>query len=1508
MSYHPAASLPARRVRRRRQFPLVRPGTVILGSVAGLVIQLGGAPVPPASAQTAGVSYTYDAAGRLATVTTSAGTATYHYDAEGNLQSISGTTGGPAREPGPSRSEGMQRPVITSAHPAKVAPGQAVTIDGSGFAAAAVKDDVRIGPLLARVTKASATRLVVSAPPGTGGVVAVTSPGGTGHGPKVTITEPRTPQVPVPGRDPHPRRAAPGVTAISGLVETNRGAPLPGVTITAASPGGKTEANTRTGSGGQFLLAHLSSGRHQLIISATSVGGRDYGVYAEPVELPAGKTTVLPWVTYLTPLDLAHAITITSPADHEVNVTSPKLPGLVIQIPRGTVIRDRNGHVVTKVSLTPLTVGRTAYPLAPGMQPGFFTLQPGDATVSGPGLRVIYANGTDQPPGTAIPYFVDSPDWAGTGWWRYGTGHVSANGKQIDPAPGTRWHHITLGGYGTNPPPPNGPPPGGCPGSGGGGGGGGGDGSAGPPPSGPSCPLGGGGGGDPINLGTGLLVDQVTDLSLADVEGLTLTRTYRQLDDTLRDFGLGMSSSLNYYIVASSSGDFDLYDPLGGAVTYAPTGTTGLYKATGSPTQFVSSTLTWTSGDPDGPFTVALTDGTVLNFSNPAYLTKLTDRFGNSITVNRIENTPSGGQITTVTTPDGLWLKFTYGSCVAASPSTTCVTEVQDNSGRTVTYGYDSYGRLTRVTSPAGGVTTYGWAPCTSALTCAELLTTTDPDGHVTSNTYNATNGWITGQTDGVGNKWSYSYLTSSSGQIDQADVTDPRGIKETYIFNATGYPSSVTEAAGTSAAQTTTYAFNPATNLLTSETDALGRTTTYTYDSRGDATSVTYLAGTSGAATWSYTYDPVYSRITSITDPLGHPTTIAYNDSAQTETVTDPLGNKWVVTLNDEGQPIQVTNPLGQNWYLSYLYGDPVAVSNPLGEATGYYYNSAGQMLQSTDAEGNTTSYTYTPLGLLASQVSPLGAVTSYGYDTAGNLTSVTDAKGNKTAYTYNGDDLVTKKTDPLGNATSYAYDGDQNLSQIVDAAGNTDDFTYDDINNLATARYGVSGSTQQTEIGYTHDAANRLTKAVQTPGGTYSFSYDGLNDILGETSPQGTVSRTFNGDGLPTSLTVPGQTKITYTYNNDNDLTEVTQGATTVAQAYDGLGRVTSVTLPDKIVDTKTYDAASDLTAQTFKNGSTSVGAVDYTYTADGQISSKSGSLASAVMPAAVTSDTYNADNELTNASGTAYSYNKDGDLTSNGTDSYTWNAQNQLTGIGGKITASFSYNPFGQQATATVGGTATSYLYDGIASDANVVQEQSGGTPTANLLTGVPGQIFQFTTSAGTSSSLLTGPLGTTIALASSAGAITTSYSYAPGGAATTSGTSSPNTFEFNATQNAGTGLYSMGERYYNPSTGTFISQDPTGFTSGTDLYQYTDDDPVDFNDPTGCGASRDFCVSLGTLLGVLIGLAIVFVAVAFLPGAALAALALGDILGFAGLGGMLGGFIGNAFYNYPGACPD
>ena len=91
---------------------------------------------------------------------------------------------------------------------------------------------------------------------------------------------------------------------------------------------------------------------------------------------------------------------------------------------------------------------------------------------------------------------------------------------------------------------------------------------------------------------------------------------------------------------------------------------------------------------------------------------------------------------------------------------------------------------------------------------------------------------------------------------------------------------------------------------------------------------------------------------------------------------------------------------------------------------------------------------------------------------------------------------------------------------------------------------------------------------------------------------------------------------------------------------------------------------------------------------------------------------------------------------------------------------------------------------------------------------------------------------------MALADSAGTIGTTYTYEPFGKTTSAGPSSTNAFQFTGRENDGTGLYYYRARYYHPTFGRFISQDPLGFAAGdTNFYAYVGNGPTNFSDPTG-----------------------------------------------------------------------
>ena len=191
--------------------------------------------------------------------------------------------------------------------------------------------------------------------------------------------------------------------------------------------------------------------------------------------------------------------------------------------------------------------------------------------------------------------------------------------------------------------------------------------------------------------------------------------------------------------------------------------------------------------------------------------------------------------------------------------------------------------------------------------------------------------------------------------------------------------------------------------------------------------------------------------------------------------------------------------------------------------------------------------------------------------------------------------------------------------------------------------------------------------------------------------------------------------------------------------------------------------------------------------------------------------------------------------GNLAADGLTSYTWNARNQLVGMSGGTSATFGYDGFGRRRSKTVGGTATNFLYD----DLNLVQEQTGGgTPTANLLTGAGvDETFTRTDSSGTST-LLTGALGSTLALADASGTLQTHYTYDPFGTTTVSGATSANTQQFTDRENDGTGLYGYRARFYSPGLQRFISEDPLEFAAGdVNLYAYVGNQPTIWRDPSG-----------------------------------------------------------------------
>lgn len=96
-----------------------------------------------------------------------------------------------------------------------------------------------------------------------------------------------------------------------------------------------------------------------------------------------------------------------------------------------------------------------------------------------------------------------------------------------------------------------------------------------------------------------------------------------------------------------------------------------------------------------------------------------------------------------------------------------------------------------------------------------------------------------------------------------------------------------------------------------------------------------------------------------------------------------------------------------------------------------------------------------------------------------------------------------------------------------------------------------------------------------------------------------------------------------------------------------------------------------------------------------------------------------------------------------------------------------------------------------------------------------------------------------LGSITSLSNSSGSVVQTYDYygvTSFGTHSSSG-SITNPFRFTGREYDETGLYFYRARYYDPSTGRFLSEDPIGFNAGINFYRYVSNNPVNLIDPTG-----------------------------------------------------------------------
>lgn len=329
------------------------------------------------------------------------------------------------------------------------------------------------------------------------------------------------------------------------------------------------------------------------------------------------------------------------------------------------------------------------------------------------------------------------------------------------------------------------------------------------------------------------------------------------------------------------------------------------------------------------------------------------------------------------------------------------------------------------------------------------------------------------------------------------------------------------------------------------------------------------------------YVYDSAGRRIKSIqavdvtdtqaADVSKNGTLYFYDSEGRLTHTVDALGNVSETLYNSFGQVASTRR-----------YFNTITLSGLTGGS-----NTALSSLLATNAQDQTTSYTYDQRGLLATSTDGLGFVTTNSYTAFGQLATqvrtilkaagATAAQTTTTQFSYDLDGQLLVQTGDAGGINfnqQTVYDAFGRVIKSIDAAGRQTQTDYTKDSGRTIEVTDPLNRVVRTQ----YDAFSRVLKVIDPLGKTTSYAYNDTARSVTITTPEGiqvTTSKTRNGQTLNV---VDGRgNSTTYAYNKDGQLTTVTDALTRVVSTttYDLAGRIAKTTDARGMDTTLTYDA---------------------------------------------------------------------------------------------------------------------------------------------------------------------------------------------------------------------------------------------------------------------------------------------------------------------------------------------
>ena len=791
-----------------------------------------------------------------------------------------------------------------------------------------------------------------------------------------------------------------------------------------------------------------------------------------------------------------------------------------------------------------------------------------------------------------------------------------------------------------------------------------------------------------------------------------------------------------------------------------------------------------------------------------------------------------------------------------------------DAEGNVTSYVYDAYGQVIKKTNPDGtmNLTAYDGLQREKATYfqagengIKQILTATSYEfAGYNFDIYTALDTSASHSCKGL-KTTKTTYITEDK-QVISETLTD---IKEHTIYEKTNGETKRTSA----------YYAN---GQLARQTDALGNITKYEYGylNKVTKTYTPFNTKSDGSVNYSVTENQY--------DKNGNVTL-----AKQTVQKQDSDTVKYSVTENQynaQGLLTQVTlsdgTANGEKNITKYFYnngGIQTKMETGLNSAndsdymtTNYAYDAWGHLVNTTDSTGyNSGTTTYDLNGNVLTVTDANGNVTTNTYDALNRVLTVNtvcddSSKNVSKSYTYNNMGWMTKKSSN-GTETSIEYDA---LGRVTKEWGpNFKGYFYEGVSNYVEEQLvGYAHLLLYSVTNYEYDAEMRIVKVLESNTETASYTYDANGNKTSETQANGVVSTyTYNSANKITNLITKSSnstiSEYEYSYYLDgSDACKVRKESgiiETRSYEYDGLKRLTEEAVTTgSSTDTYAYeyDDYGNRSKMTATGSETYETVYDYTtngkYTALLQKETKTvdGTSEEIVANGLATSPADLLTTDNSDVEEIVYTYDANGNQitkTADGkTETNTYDGLNQLIGFtDGETTASYTYDVDGLRLSKTVDGKTTKHVWDGnqqLVADvldselysANCYLRGTNLVATYSYQNGEKSGYTYYTQNAH----------GDVVNLTDSTGEITKSYTYDAFGVEKNIDDTDTNAFRYcGEYYDSESGTIYLRARYYDPSTGRFISRDSyAGKNSdplSLNLYTYCHNNPIYFYDQTG-----------------------------------------------------------------------